>query len=114
MPPRLLSILSLLSFLSAAGQSHPAAQTSPSSPSHPATQSHPAAQTSPSSPSHPAEYTILSVPGIADYTHIDTAGTSVLPSGRFCTPAGRTITVTHDPFGMAISPDGTTTVTLHD
>ena len=59
-------------------------------------------------------YPILSVPGTAEYTHIDAAGTSVLPSGRYCTPAGQTITVTHDPFGMAISPDGATTVTLHD
>jgi DNA-binding beta-propeller fold protein YncE len=58
--------------------------------------------------------TVLSVPGAAEYTHIDAAGTSVLPSGRFCTPAGQTITVTHDPFGMAVSPDGATTVSLHD
>jgi len=61
---------------------------------------------------HP--YPVLSVPGAADYTHIDASGTSVLPSGRFCTPAGQTITITHDPFGMAVSPDGATTVTLHD
>jgi len=59
-------------------------------------------------------YTILSVPGTTAYTHIDTAGRSVLPSGRYCTPAGRTITITHDPFGMTLSPDGHTTVTLHD
>ena len=59
-------------------------------------------------------YPILSVPGTADWAHIDASGTSVLPSGRLCTPAGQTITVTHDPFGMAISPDGATTVTLHD
>jgi len=37
-----------------------------------------------------------------------------LPSGRFVTPAGTTIQVTHDPFGMAVSPDGATTVTLHN
>ncbi|HVS98819.1 MAG TPA: bifunctional YncE family protein/alkaline phosphatase family protein [Puia sp.] len=61
-----------------------------------------------------AGYTVLSVPGVTEYTHIDTAGASVLPSGRFCTPAGQTITLTHDPFGMAVSPDGSATVTLHD
>src|ERR1700753_3731196 len=59
-------------------------------------------------------YPVLSVPGSADYAHIDPNGTSILPSGRYCTPAGQTITITHDPFGMAVSPDGATTVTLHD
>jgi len=59
-------------------------------------------------------YSILSVPAIASYAHIDTSGKSVLPSGRYCTPAGQTITVTHDPFGMAVSPNGLSTVTLHD
>jgi YVTN family beta-propeller protein len=43
-----------------------------------------------------------------------TAGTTVLASGRYITPAGKTIRITHDPFGMAISPDGATTVTLHN
>ncbi|HEY4337490.1 MAG TPA: bifunctional YncE family protein/alkaline phosphatase family protein [Puia sp.] len=59
-------------------------------------------------------YPVLSVPGAAEYAHIDASGTSVLPSGRYCTPAGQAITITHDPFGMALSPDGATTVTLHD
>ena len=57
---------------------------------------------------------VLSVPGKAEYTHIDKNGVSVLPSGRYLTPAGKTITVSHDPFGMAVSPDGSKTVTLHD
>ncbi|MBN9384063.1 MAG: bifunctional YncE family protein/alkaline phosphatase family protein [Chitinophagaceae bacterium] len=57
---------------------------------------------------------VLSVPGKDAYTHIDPSGKSVLPSGRCVTPAGAVITITHDPFGMAVSPDGTTTVTLHD
>lgn len=60
----------------------------------------------------PAE--ILSVPGFDRYTNIDTAGISVVPSGRFLTPAGKTIRITHDPFGMALSPDGNSTVTLHN
>lgn len=37
-----------------------------------------------------------------------------MPSGRYVTPAGQTIQITHDPFGMAISPDGAKTVTLHN
>jgi DNA-binding beta-propeller fold protein YncE len=59
-------------------------------------------------------FRVLSVPATAAYAHIDTAGTSVLPSGRYLTPAGKTIRITHDPFGMALSPDGATTVTLHN
>jgi DNA-binding beta-propeller fold protein YncE len=57
---------------------------------------------------------ILQVPGINQYSKIDTAGTSVLPSGRFVTPAGKTIRITHDPFGLSISPDGKKAVTLHN
>ncbi len=57
---------------------------------------------------------ILSVPGKDEYTKIATNGTTVLPSGRYLTPAGETIRITHDPFGMAISPNGTKTVTLHN
>ena len=59
-------------------------------------------------------YQMLSVPAIKAYTHIDTKGKSVLASGRYVTPAGETIQITHDPFGMAISPDGNKTVTIHN
>jgi len=60
-------------------------------------------------------YNILTVPGKDSYTHIDLKNhTSVLPSGRMATPAGETIQITHDPFGMAVSPDGVTTITLHN
>src|SRR3954464_3005646 len=60
------------------------------------------------------EIKVLTVPGKKAYTHIDKNGVSVLPSGRFVSPAGQTIQITHDPFGMAVSPDGTKTVTLHN
>ena len=56
----------------------------------------------------------LSVPGVKEYTTIDKNNHSVLPSGRYITPAGSTIQITNDPFGMALSPDGSKTVTLHD
>jgi len=59
-------------------------------------------------------YSYLSVPGVKEYTTIDKNNHSVLPSGRYITPAGSTIQITHDPFGMAVSPDGSKTVTLHD
>jgi DNA-binding beta-propeller fold protein YncE len=59
-------------------------------------------------------YNYLSVPGYKEYTTIDKNNHTVLPSGRYITPAGTTIQITHDPFGIAISPDGSKTVTLHD
>jgi DNA-binding beta-propeller fold protein YncE len=57
---------------------------------------------------------VLEVPATKVYTNIDTSGTSVLPSGRYVTPAGTTIQIAHDPFGMAVSPDGSKTITLHN
>ncbi len=60
------------------------------------------------------EVQLLTVPGKDEYTHIDKNGKSVLASGRFVTPAGQTVQITHDPFGMAVSPDGSKTVTLHN
>jgi len=59
-------------------------------------------------------YTTLQVPGRAEFCKIDTAGRSVLPSGRYVTPAGQTIRITNDPFGLAISPNGQRAVSLHD
>ena len=57
---------------------------------------------------------ILQVPGADQFCKINQSGTSVLPSGRFVTPAGNAIRITHDPFGLSISPDGKKAVTLHN
>jgi YVTN family beta-propeller protein len=57
---------------------------------------------------------ILSVPAGDRFTHIDPSGSTILPSGRFIHPAGDVIRITNDPFGMAISPDGKKSVTLHN
>src|SRR3954452_15677844 len=57
---------------------------------------------------------VLTVPATTEYTHIDTSGKSVLASGRYVTPAGTTIQISHDPFGIALSPDGSKAVTLHN
>lgn len=59
-------------------------------------------------------YEVLSVPATKTFTHIDKKGKSVLASGRYVTPAGETIQITHDPFGMAVSPDGKKTITIHN
>lgn len=57
---------------------------------------------------------VLTVPAGNAYCSINEQGASVLPSGRLVTPAGQTVRITHDPFGMALSPDGTKAVTLHN
>lgn len=62
----------------------------------------------------PKQLTVLQVPGKNQFCKIDEKGTSILPSGRFVTPAGEMIRISHDPFGMAISPDGKKAVTLHN
>ena len=58
--------------------------------------------------------TVLQVPGKNQFCTINTSGVSVLPSGRFITPAGELIRITHDPFGMSVSPNGKKAVTLHN
>jgi YVTN family beta-propeller protein len=56
----------------------------------------------------------LQVPGRNEFCTIAEKSVSVLPSGRYATPAGDMIRITHDPFGMSLSPDGTKAVTLHN
>src|SRR4051812_40198173 len=58
--------------------------------------------------------TILEVPGKDRFCSINEKGTSVIPSGRYLTPAGDFIRITNDPFGLAISPDGRKAVTIHN
>jgi DNA-binding beta-propeller fold protein YncE len=57
---------------------------------------------------------ILTVPAGNKFAAINSGGTTILPSGRFLTPAGNFIRITNDPFGMALSPDGKKSVTLHN
>ncbi|MEI8075711.1 MAG: phosphoesterase, partial [Bacteroidota bacterium] len=57
---------------------------------------------------------ILQVPAIRAFCSINVNGESVLPSGRIVSPAGQLLRITHDPFGMKLSPDGSKIVTLHD
>ena len=58
--------------------------------------------------------TILQVPGVDSFCRINEKGISILASGRFLTPAGNFIRITHDPFGMAVSSDEKKAVTLHN
>jgi DNA-binding beta-propeller fold protein YncE len=57
---------------------------------------------------------VLTVPAGNEYSKIDEKGTTILPSGRFLTPAGEFIRITNDAYGLAISPDGKKSVTLHN
>lgn len=57
---------------------------------------------------------ILTVPAGNQFAQIHPDGTTILPSGRLLTPAGKLIRITNDPFGMALSPDGKKSVTLHN
>lgn len=59
------------------------------------------------------EVVILSAPAGSLYTSIDTDGTTVIPNGRFLTPAGNNILVAPHPFGLALSPDGNIAVTAN-
>jgi DNA-binding beta-propeller fold protein YncE len=56
----------------------------------------------------------LSVPGHNEMAKIDPNGHSILPSGRYVSPAGKSIRITHDPFGLAISPDQKVAITMHE
>lgn len=57
---------------------------------------------------------ILEVPGLNEYAKIDTSNYSVLPSGRYVKPAGKTLRINSDAFGLAISPNGKWAVSLHN
>ncbi|MDE3180175.1 MAG: beta-propeller fold lactonase family protein, partial [Acidobacteriota bacterium] len=46
-------------------------------------------------------------------THIDRSGVTVIPNGRLITPRGVQVTVAPHPYGMVLSPDGQTLVTVN-
>ncbi len=56
---------------------------------------------------------IVSSPSGSLYTHINKAGKTVIPNGRFITPYGKSIVVAPHPYGLTLSPDGTVAVTAN-
>ena len=56
----------------------------------------------------------LQVPGKDRFAEVNLTGASVLPSGRLVNPVGDVMRITHDPFGLTISPNGKRAVTLHN
>ncbi len=57
---------------------------------------------------------IIEAPARAEYCRIDTAGLSVIPSGRYVKPAGRVTRIARGAFGLAISPDQRQALVLHN
>ena len=56
---------------------------------------------------------IAECPAGSEYTHIDKAGVTVLPNGRFITPYGRTVSLAPHPYGLTLSPDNNVAVTAN-
>jgi DNA-binding beta-propeller fold protein YncE len=55
----------------------------------------------------------LSAPAGNRPTRIDPSGQTILPSGRLITPLGRQVKVAPHPYGLTLSPDGKTLVTVN-
>jgi len=56
----------------------------------------------------------IQAPGSDRYCEVIVGGESVIPSGRIVKPIGEVIRITHDPFGLALSPDGSIALAIHD
>ncbi len=56
---------------------------------------------------------IISAPAGSLYTGINKSGVTVIPNGRFLTPAGKSLEIAPHPFGLILSRDGKTAVTAN-
>ena len=56
---------------------------------------------------------VISAPAGISFTQINKTGKSVIPNGRFLTPAGKNILVAPHPYGLALSNDGNIAVTAN-
>ncbi|HEX3988965.1 MAG TPA: hypothetical protein VHZ30_06005, partial [Verrucomicrobiae bacterium] len=54
----------------------------------------------------PAARVFLHAPAVTNFATHDPSGTTILPDGRFLTPAGTHIPVAYQPYGMAMTRDG--------
>lgn len=57
--------------------------------------------------------TTIQVPGLNRYCQINLNGKHN-SSGRIVKPYGEFIRIAHDPFGLALSPDGSVALAVHD
>ena len=56
---------------------------------------------------------LITAPAGSNFTHINKTGKTVIPNGRFVTPAGKTIVTAPHPYGLTLSPDGNIAVTAN-
>ena len=56
---------------------------------------------------------IISAPSGNGLTKIDKNGKTVIPNGRYITPAGKSIITAPHPYGLTLSPDGNIAVTAN-
>ncbi|MEI8047118.1 MAG: hypothetical protein WCI92_07045 [Bacteroidota bacterium] len=56
---------------------------------------------------------VISAPAGSSFTQINKTGKSVIPNGRFLTPAGKNFMVAPHPYGLALSNDGNIAVTAN-
>ncbi|MDB4303416.1 hypothetical protein N9934_01315 [Desulfosarcina sp.] len=56
---------------------------------------------------------IISAPAGDQFTKINKNGKTVIPNGRFITPAGKSILTAPHPYGLTLSPDGNTAITAN-
>ncbi|MEZ4777061.1 MAG: alkaline phosphatase family protein [Bacteroidia bacterium] len=56
---------------------------------------------------------IIAAPAGNEFTQIDKTGKTVIPNGRYLTPAGNSIITAPHPYGLTLSPDGNVAVTAN-
>ena len=56
---------------------------------------------------------IVSAPAGSEFTKVDKTGKTVIPNGRYITPAGKSIITAPHPYGLTLSHDGKTAVTAN-
>jgi YVTN family beta-propeller protein len=61
-----------------------------------------------SRPGSAAQPPYLHAPSVETYATHDPTGLTILPTGRFLTPAGRHVPVSRDPYGLVMTRDGST------
>ena len=59
------------------------------------------------------ELWISSAPAGNEFSKIDKNGKTIIPNGRYISPAGRSIITAPHPYGLTLSPDGNTVVTAN-
>ena len=59
------------------------------------------------------QLSVLSAPAGSEYTVIRKGGITVIPNGRYLTPAGSSVEVAPHPYGLVVTDDGSVAVTAN-